>query len=237
MLNIQNLSVRYNKINAVNAVNLEVFEGEIVALLGKNGSGKSSILNAICGIVPHQGTVHFNGKLISGLPPHQILNRKISIVPEGRMLFSNMTIKENLLIGGNGLSTSELQNKLEQVLELFPQLRKRLPDQSSALSGGEAQTLAIARGLIANPDLLLLDEPTLGLSPIAKKQFFTLIKQLNKQGLSILIVEQNVRQVLTIADRGYILEGGSIALKDTAQGLIDNKDLNNVYLGLQTLRS
>ncbi len=235
MLEVDHLEVRYGKILAVQDISLQVAQGEIVALIGTNGAGKSSIMKAICGIEPvAAGQIHYLGEEITGLPSHKIIKRGIVQVPEGRLIFKGLTVRENLLLGGhNTRNRAGLGEKISRLLEIFPMLQDRLNDPCSSLSGGQSQMLALARGLMARPKLLLLDEPSLGLAPLAVQEVLKLIKSLKEQGFTILLVEQNVRQALLIADRGYILEGGRIILEDKAKQLLNHDLLVHSYLGIQ----
>ncbi len=234
MLEVDHLEVRYGKILAVQDISLQVAQGEIVALIGANGAGKSSIMKAICGIEPvASGQIHFWGEEITGLPSHKIIQRGIVQVPEGRLIFKGLTVRENLLLGGHRTrNRGALEEEISRLLEIFPMLQNRLNDPGSSLSGGQAQMLALARGLMARPKLLLLDEPSLGLAPLVVQEVLKLIKSLKKQGVTILLVEQNVRQALVIADRGYVLEGGRILLEDKAQQLLNHELLVHSYLGI-----
>lgn len=235
MLEVDHLEVRYGKILAVQDISLQVAQGEIVALIGTNGAGKSSIMKAICGIEPvASGQIHYLGEEITGLPSHKIIRRGIVQVPEGRLIFKGLTVRENLLLGGQSTrKRGALEEEITRLLEIFPMLQNRLNDPGSNLSGGQAQMLALARGLMARPKLLLLDEPSLGLAPLVVQEVLKLIKSLKKQGVTILLVEQNVRQALVIADRGYILEGGRIILEDKAKQLLNHDLLVHSYLGIQ----
>ncbi|MCP4292643.1 MAG: ABC transporter ATP-binding protein [bacterium] len=235
MLEVDHLGVRYGKILAVQDISLQVAQGDIVALIGTNGAGKSSIMKAICGIEPvAAGQIHYLGEEITGLPSHKIIKRGIVQVPEGRLIFKGLTVRENLLLGGHSTrNRAALGEEISRLLEIFPMLQNRLNDPCSSLSGGQTQMLALARGLMARPKLLLLDEPSLGLAPLAVQEVLKLIKSLKKQGVTILLVEQNVRQALVIADRGYILEGGRIILEDKAKQLLNHDLLVHSYLGIQ----
>ena len=235
MLEIRDLQVSYGKVRAVQGVSLEVEEGEIVALIGANGAGKSSTMHAVCGIErPAGGHIRFLGQAITRLPPHRIMRRGIAQVPEGRLIFGGLTIAQNLRLGAyNVAGRARADADIDGVLELFPMLRDRLDERGAALSGGQAQMLALARGLMARPKLLMLDEPSLGLAPIAAQEVFALIARLRDSGVTILLVEQNVRQALAIADRGYVLEGGRIILDGKAAELAEHELLVSAYLGLQ----
>jgi branched-chain amino acid transport system ATP-binding protein len=231
MLEVRDLSVSYGKIRAVHGISLDVAEGEVVALIGANGAGKSSTMHAICGIEkPSGGTIRFQGDDITGQPAHEVIRRGIVQVPEGRLIFAGLTIEENLRLGA--LNAAGSGSEQETVLDLFPRLRERLDERGSALSGGEAQMLALARGLMARPKLLMLDEPSLGLAPVAVREVFALIARLREFGVTILLVEQNVRQALTVADRAYVLEGGRIILDGDARDLVVDEHLMRAYMGL-----
>ena len=235
MLEVRDLHVSYGKVRAVQGVSLEVNEGEIVALIGANGAGKSSTMHAVCGIErPAAGEIRFLGLHIARLPPHRIVRRGIVQVPEGRLIFGGLTIAQNLRLGAHNVpERARAEAYIHHVLELFPMLQDRLDERGSALSGGQAQMLALARGLMARPKLLMLDEPSLGLAPIAAQEVFALIAQLRESGVTILLVEQNVRQALAIADRGYVLESGRIILEGKAAELAEHELLVSSYLGLQ----
>ena len=234
MLEVDHLKVCYGKILAVQDISLQVTQGEIVALIGANGAGKSSILKAICGIEPiASGQIHYLGEEITGLPCHKIIQRGIVQVPEGRLIFKGLTVRENLLLGGHRTrNRGAMEEEITRLLEIFPILKSRLNAPGSSLSGGQAQMLALARGLMARPKLFLLDEPSLGLAPIVVQEVLRLINSLKKQGFTILLVEQNIRQALLIADRGYVLEGGRILLEDKARQLLNHKLLVHSYLGI-----
>ena len=235
MLEVSDLHVSYGKVRAVQGVSLAVEEGEIVALIGANGAGKSSTMHAVCGVErPAAGEIRFLGQHIARLPPHRIMRRGIVQVPEGRLIFGGLTIAQNLRLGAyNVPGRARAEADIDRVLEFFPMLRDRLDERGSALSGGQAQMLALARGLMARPKLLMLDEPSLGLAPIAAQEVFALIARLRDTGVTILLVEQNVRQALAIADRGYVLESGRIILDGEAAALAEHELLVSAYLGLQ----
>ena len=235
MLEIHDLHLSYGKVRAVQGVSLEVAEGEIVALIGANGAGKSSTMHAVCGIErPSSGHIHFLGHAITRMPPHRIMRRGVVQVPEGRLIFGGLTVVQNLRLGAHNVAgRAKTEADIERVLESFPMLRKRLDEPGAALSGGQAQMLALARGLMARPKLLILDEPSLGLAPIAAQEVFALLPRLRDAGVTILLVEQNVRQALAIADRGYVLESGRIILDGKAAELAEHELLVSAYLGLQ----
>ncbi len=234
MLHISKLDLRYGEIQAVESVDIEINLGEIVSITGANGAGKSSVLNAISGIHrPSGGDILFEGENIAGLKAHAVVRKGIVQVPEGRQLFATLSVRENLLAGCHTNSDFVLNRNIpEQILSQFPVLRDRLDSLGSSLSGGQAQMLALARGLMNSPKLLLLDEPTLGLAPIAVSEVFKLISRLRDQGLTILLVEQNVRQALAISDRAYVLESGRTVMEGTGQALLNDDRLVQAYLGI-----
>ena len=219
MLHVSNLDVRYDEVQAVTSVDVEINLGEIVSITGANGAGKSSVLNAISGIhCPSGGEILFEGENITGLKPHAVVRKGIVQVPEGRQLFATLSVRENLLAGCYTNSGFVLNHNIpEQILSQFPVLRDRLDSLGSSLSGGQAQMLALARGLMNSPKLLLLDEPTLGLAPVAVSEVFRLISQLRDQGLTIRLVEQHVRHALAIADRAYVLDSGRTGIQGPGQ--------------------
>ena len=234
MLAVSDLVVNYGEVQAVDGISIKVKAGELVSITGANGAGKSSMLNAIAGILAvASGKIVFAGEDITGLRAHQIVEKGIVQVPEGRQLFATLTVRENLLAGGYANSRFLLDQVIpESIVQRFPVLGERLDSLGSSLSGGQAQMLALARGLMNRPDLLLLDEPTLGLAPIAVKEVFDLISQLRDQGLTILVVEQNVRQVLEISDYAYVLESGRIVMEGKGGELLNNSGLVESYLGV-----
>ena len=233
MLAVSDLVVNYGEVQAVDGISIKVKAGELVSITGANGAGKSSMLNAIAGILAvASGKIVFAGEDITGLRAHQIVEKGIVQVPEGRQLFATLTVRENLLAGGYANSRFLLDQVIpESIVQRFPVLGERLDSLGSSLSGGQAQMLALARGLMNRPDLLLLDEPTLGLAPIAVKEVFDLILQLRDQGLTILVVEQNVRQALAISDYAYVLESGRIVMEGKGGELLNNSGLVESYLG------
>ena len=235
LLRVDSLDVRYGKIRAVVDLDLEVREGEIVTLVGVNGAGKTSTIRAICGVVPAAGgRVEFAGRCLDRLRAHRRMALGIAHVPEGRQIFTNMTLKENILLGGyHRRDQQQMAHEIGSVLELFPSLAERLDEQAFNLSGGELQMLALVRGLMAKPRLLLLDEPSLGLAPKLVKEVFRLIRALRGRGMTILLVEQNVRQALTISDRGYVLESGRVILSGTAEDLLRDDLVARSYLGVK----
>jgi branched-chain amino acid transport system ATP-binding protein len=230
LLEVENLSARYGPVVAVRDLSLDVREGEIVALLGANGAGKSTTLAAIAGLhSDRSGTVRFAGKNISRLSPEQVVRRGVSLTPEGRRLFSTLTVEENLLLGG----AARRRREAGELLELFPILRERLKLPAASLSGGEQQQLAIARSLMSRPRLLLLDEPTLGLAPRLVRFVFELIGRLRaEQGLSVLLVEQNVHQALDLCDRAYVLRTGRVEASGTPDEVRRTREVESGYLGV-----
>ncbi len=235
MLHVTGLAVHYGKIRAVVGIDLEVREGEIVTLVGGNGAGRTSTMQAICGVVPPAaGRIEFAGRRVERLPAHRIMAMGMAHVPEGRHIFTNMTLRDNLLLGGyHRPDQHRLGRDIATVLELFPSIQNRLDEPAVNLSGGELQMLALARGLMAQPRLLLLDEPSLGLAPQIVQDVFRLIHTLQQQGMTILLVEQNVRQALTIANRGYVLENGRIILAGEAHALLRHNLVVQSYLGVK----
>ncbi|MGD0622725.1 MAG: ABC transporter ATP-binding protein [Thermacetogeniaceae bacterium] len=235
MLVVKDLEVSYGAIKAVHGISLHVDQGEMVALIGNNGAGKTSTLKAITGInTSVKGCIEFNGENITGKPPDKIAARKVAMVPEGRRIFSGMTVQENLDMGAFLRRDAEgVKQDLEMVFNLFPVLGERSKQQGGTLSGGEQQMLAIGRALMARPKILLLDEPSLGLAPILVEAIFESILGINRQGIPILIVEQNVYLALSAATRGYVMESGQIALEGTSQELLANEMVQRVYLGME----
>lgn len=236
MLEIQNISTFYGHIQALKEVSLEVHTGEIVSLIGANGAGKTTLLNTISGIVPsNQGRISLDGQDISRLPPEAIVRLGISQVPERRQVFGALTVRDNLLLGAYlRLWRGERQavsQDIEYVFSLFPTLKERHNQLAGTLSGGEQQMLAMGRGLMAKPKVLLLDEPSLGLAPILVQEIFRVIEQLQQAETTILLVEQNARAALEISDRGYVLETGYVVLSGTAQALMTNEEVQQAYLG------
>jgi branched-chain amino acid transport system ATP-binding protein len=235
ILNVKGLEVEYGKIRAVQGLDLEVKEKEIVTLVGANGAGKTSTMHAICGVVrATAGRIEFAGRRIDRLPAHRIMAMGLAHVPEGRQIFANMSLRENLLLGGYHRPDQKgLAQDLPTVLELFPQLQNRLDERAFNLSGGELQMLALARGLMAQPRLLLLDEPSLGLAPQVVREVFRLIATLQGEGMTVLLVEQNVRQALNIASRGYVLESGHTILAGETSALLRDDLVLRSYLGVK----
>jgi branched-chain amino acid transport system ATP-binding protein len=234
MLQMNNVEAYYGNIQALRGISLDINEGEIITLIGANGAGKSTTLMTISGVVSTKsGSITFQGSPISKLKPEEIVKRGICQVPEGRHIFPNLTVAENLDMGAFlRKDKTAIKKDLDYVLTLFPRLAERRNQQGGTLSGGEQQMLAISRALMSRPQLLLLDEPSMGLAPIIIRQIFDILKQINKeQKTTIFLVEQNANLALQIADRGYVIENGSIVMQDSAQALLNNEDLKKAYLG------
>lgn len=232
MLVLDNVNTFYGSIHALRGVSLTVDRGEIVTLLGANGAGKTTTLKTISGLLhPRRGHVRFEGKDISKTAAHHLVVEGIGHAPEGRRIFARMTVLENLLMGAFTRNQSTIQPDIDRVMDLFPRLRERTYQLGGTLSGGEQQMLAIARALMSKPRVLLLDEPSLGLAPILVQQVFKTIKEINEQGTTVLLVEQNALQALSIAHRGYVLQTGSVVLTGLADDLIRNEMVRKAYLG------
>jgi branched-chain amino acid transport system ATP-binding protein len=233
LLRVEDVHTYYGSIEALKGISLEVHEGEIVTLIGANGAGKSTTLRSINGLNhPRRGSIHFRGRDITRDPPHDIVRSGISQSPEGRKLFPRMSVLENLEMGAFQRSDrSELRGDLDRVYSLFPRLAERKQQRAGTLSGGEQQMVAIGRALMARPGLLLLDEPSMGLAPIFVERVFETIVEINNQGTTILLVEQNAMMALDIANRGYVLETGTVALADDAKALRQNEQVRKSYLG------
>ena len=234
MLKIDNVTLSYGMINALKGISFEVKEGEIVTLIGANGAGKTSTLRAISGLEKiKDGTITFNGEVISKKTNTvKIVSSGLVQVPEGRHIFPEMTVYENLLLGAYlNNNKEEIKKDIENVYEKFPRLKERQNQLAGTLSGGEQQMLAISRALMAKPKLLLLDEPSMGLAPLLVREIFEIIKEINKQGTTILLVEQNARMALSIADRAYVLETGKIVLSGTGKELSESEEIKKAYLG------
>lgn len=232
MLEISGLDVYYGAIHALKNVGIRVDEREIVAIIGSNGAGKSTLLRAISGLNrARQGTIVFQGENIEAMPAHEIVKRGISQAPEGRRIFTNMTVMENLLLGAFTRKDSGVSADLEGVMKRFPRLKERISQSAGTLSGGEQQMLAIGRALMSRPKLLLLDEPSLGLAPNLVSEIFDIVTTINGEGTTVLLVEQNAHRALDIAHRAYVLETGSIVLADTGKNLLANPKVKEAYLG------
>jgi len=232
MLDISGLAFAYDGALAVRDVSLTVQPGEIVALLGANGAGKSTTVRMIAGILqPQKGTIKFAGELLSGAPSHHVVRRGITLVPEGRLVFPQMTVMENLQLGAHIKKGGEIGALVDKAFALFPRLAERRNQLAGSMSGGEQQMLAIARGLMAEPRLIILDEPSLGLMPIVTQEVFKLIEAVNKSGIGVLLVEQNLHQALRIAHRGYVLEKCSVVLAGTGKELLADDYVRRAFLG------
>jgi len=233
MLEVKDLRAGYGHAKVLHGVSLKVGEGELVALLGSNGAGKSTLNNNISGIFkPFGGSIRFDGIEIAGAEAQEIVDRGLIQVPEGRRVFPNMTVKENLELGSYRRAKPNRARNIERVVETFPRLKERFGQYAGTLSGGEQQMLAIGRGLMAEPRLLILDEPSLGLSPLLVEEMFALIQKLRSQGLAVFLVEQNVVQSLEIADRAYVMENGLITVEGAAKDLMNDEELRRSYLGM-----
>jgi branched-chain amino acid transport system ATP-binding protein len=233
MLEVRGLCAGYGQVQVLRGIDINVQQGEIVAVLGSNGAGKSTLNNNISGIFqPFSGSIHFQGKDITGQDSAEIVSSGLVQVPEGRRVFPNLTVKDNLEMGSYRRGKPNRKTNLERVVEIFPRLKERMGQLAGTLSGGEQQMVAIGRGLMAEPLLLILDEPSLGLSPLLVEQMFELIGRINKDGLSVVLVEQNVIQSLALADRAYVMENGEITVSGDASELLENDQLKKSYLGI-----
>ena len=233
LITVENLAAGYGLVEVLRNISLEINQGEVVAVLGSNGVGKTTLNNCLSGLIkPNNGKISFEDEVISNKSPEEIVDMGLIHVPEGRKLFPNLTVKDNLELGSYRRGKSNRASNLENVLDIFPKLSERISQTAGTLSGGEQQMVAIGRGLMGDPRLLLLDEPSLGLSPLLVEQMFELIKKISDNGLTVLLVEQNVTQSLSIADRAYVIEEGSIAISGLSKDLLKNADLKKSYLGL-----
>ncbi len=231
ILSIKDLKVSYGGIEAVKGITFDVKQGEIVTLIGANGAGKSSTLRAIAGLVkPSGGSISFEGEDITAADPTEIVKRGVTLVPEGRRIFADLTVLENLKIGAY-LRNDDLKDDIEWVYSLFPRLKERSWQPGGTLSGGEQQMLAVARALMSRPKLIMMDEPSLGLAPIIVRGIFDIIREIHRQGVTILLIEQNANMALQTADTGYVLETGRIGLSGTGAELLSNEDVKKAYLG------
>jgi branched-chain amino acid transport system ATP-binding protein len=233
LLEVNDLHTYYGNIHALRGISLTVEEGEIVTLIGSNGAGKSTTLNTICGITPPlEGEVHLGGQDITGIPAHEIVKLGVTQAPEGRRVFGRLTVRENLLMGAfTETDQNRIHKTMEQVFEIFPRLKERARQPGGTLSGGEQQMLSISRALMAQPRILLMDEPSMGLAPILVQEIFSVIEQLHAAGTTILLVEQNAQIALSICQRGYVLQAGEIVLEGTGQQLLQDEMVRKVYLG------
>ena len=232
MLSVRDLHVSYGAIKAVRGISFDIKQGEIVTLIGANGAGKSTTLNTVAGLIrPDSGSIEFKGQSIVGVKSHKVVERGMALCPEGRRVFSQMSVSENLDMGGYTRSDAENRETLQRVYERFPRLKERVGQMAGTLSGGEQQMLAMGRALMSKPDLLMLDEPSMGLAPILGQEIFDIIKELNAAGTTILLVEQNANMALSIADRAYVLEIGTIKKTGTGADLLQDDDVRKAYLG------
>ena len=233
LLEITGLDVYYGAVHALKGVSLQVDAGEVVTLIGANGAGKTTLLRTISGLLlPRAGTILFDGREIGRMPPHEIVQLGISQSPEGRMVFANLSVEDNLELGAyHRKDRAKIKEDREAMYLLFERLRERRKQTAGTLSGGEQQMLAIARALMARPRLLLLDEPSLGLAPLLVREIFRTIGEINRRGVTVLLVEQNAHMALTVAQRGYVLETGRVLLEDRASNLLENEQVKKAYLG------
>jgi branched-chain amino acid transport system ATP-binding protein len=233
LLEVDDIHTFYGNIEALKGISLTVEEGEIVTLIGSNGAGKSTTLRSVSGLTPpREGSIKFDGNEIGETPPQEIVSMGISQSPEGRKCFGRMTVRENLELGAYLRRDSRVESDMRRVFDLFPRLEERERQKAGTMSGGEQQMLAIGRALMADPKLLLLDEPSMGIAPILVERIYETIAEINKQGTTILLVEQNANFALDVSSRGYVLETGTVALTDEASKLQDNPDVQKAYLGL-----
>ncbi len=233
ILHVEDLNVYYGSIHAVKGISFDVEEGEIVTLIGANGAGKSTTLNTVAGLLkPREGKVEFEGESLLGIPPHKIVSRGMALCPEGRRVFLQMSVRDNLEMGAfTRTDSAEVADSLEMVFERFPRLKEREGQSAGTLSGGEQQMLAMGRALMSKPRLLMLDEPSMGLAPILVQEIFNIIKALHEAGTTVLLVEQNARMALSIADRAYVLETGKVSMSGNAADLANDERVKQAYLG------
>jgi branched-chain amino acid transport system ATP-binding protein len=232
MLEISDLQVFYGNIHALKGISVHIDAGEIVTLIGANGAGKSTTLNAVSGLIrPRSGSIVYQGADLTSIPAHKVVTLGLSQSPEGRKIFPRMTVRENLEMGAFSRPGKDLKEDFERVYDLFPVLRERQSQPGGTLSGGEQQMLAMGRALMARPKLLMLDEPSMGLAPMLVEKIFEIIREINVQGTTILLVEQNANVALEVSHRGYVLETGSIVLSDEARALLENPQVREAYLG------
>lgn len=233
MLSVNEVSVGYQELLAIHEVSFEVRKGEVVSLVGSNGAGKSTVIKTIAGLLhPKKGEIYFNKEPIHNTPPYEIVKKKISMIPEGRRLFGRLSVLDNLLLGAYPLDSKEEGEALENVFELFPILKERRNQRADTLSGGEQQQLAIARGLMSHPSLLMLDEPSLGLMPKLVSEIFKIIHEISQNGVTVLMVEQNVFEALQISHRAYVLQTGCIVLEGKGEDLLKSDLVRKAYLGM-----
>jgi len=235
LLEVNDIHTYYGNIHALKGISLTVEEGEIVTLIGANGAGKTTTLRSISGLLqPREGTIHLDGENLANFKAHEVVYKRVAMVPEGRGVFARLTVAENLDMGAfSRTDKAGISRDLERVLKLFPRLKERRTQVAGTLSGGEQQMLATGRALMANPRLLLLDEPSMGLAPVLVESIFETIQEINKEGTTILLVEQNAQMALSVAGRGYVLQTGEIVLHDTAANLQKNEMVQKAYLGIE----
>ena len=232
LLTIDNIHVYYGAIHAIKGISFEVKEHEIVTLIGSNGAGKSTTLNTIAGLLkPRSGSVTFDGENLSSMPTSKVVSQGIALCPEGRRIFQQMTVRENLEMGGFTRPDKEIPGSIDEMFQRFPRLKEREKQIAGTLSGGEQQMLAMARALMSKPRLLMLDEPSMGLAPILVEQIFEIIKELHQSGTTILLVEQNAQMALSVADRAYVLETGKLTMEGSADELLNSDAVRKAYLG------
>ena len=234
MLTIKSVHTYYGNIHALKGVSLHVSQGEIVALIGANGAGKSTLVSSVCGLIaPHKGLIELSGEAIQGLPPEEIVRRGIALVPEGRQIFATLSVKANLEMGAfiHRRNRRQVQEDMDRLLDRFPILRQRSTQLAGTLSGGEQQMLAISRALMSRPRLLVLDEPSMGLAPLVIREIFNIIEELRREDRTILLIEQNAKAALGIADRGYVLETGKVVLQGEGKMLLEHREVQRAYLG------
>ena len=232
ILKVEDINVYYGAIHAIKGVSFEVNQGEVVTLIGANGAGKSTVLKTVAGLLAsHTGSIEFMGQRLNGIPAHKIVPKGLALVPEGRQIFLQMTVEENLQMGAFTRPASEFDASIADVYERFPRLKERRRQVAGTLSGGEQQMLAMGRALMSKPSLLMLDEPSMGLAPILVDQIFDIIQELNRHGTTILLVEQNAQMALSVAHRGYVLETGKIVATGTGAELLENEAVKKAYLG------
>lgn len=232
VLAVKDLKVSYGAIEAVKGISFEIFANEIVSLIGANGAGKTTTLRAVSGLLPSTGVITLNGEATSGIAPHDLVTHGLVHSPEGRGIFLNLTVEENLKLGAfRRKDISQLQNEMQHCFELFPRLKERLKASAGTLSGGEQQMLSISRAILSKPKILMLDEPSLGLAPRIVQQIFQIVQKLNQDGMTILLVEQNARMALKVSHRAYVLETGRIVLSGEGRALLENEQIQKAYLG------
>ena len=233
MLKIKGLQVNYGGIQAVKGVDMEVRQGELVTLIGANGAGKTTTMKAITGLKPYSaGDIEYDGKSIKGIPPHELLKRGLAMVPEGRGIFARMSIIENMQMGAYLRNDNEqIKKDVDRMFGFFPRLKERATQLAGTLSGGEQQMLAMSRAVLSKPKLLLLDEPSMGLSPIMVEKIFEVVREISKEGITVLLVEQNARLALQAADRGYVMDSGTVTMEGDAKQMLDDPKVRAAYLG------